>query len=685
MIKTILKLLDGTEISAGKNEVNAIQNTSITESCNDGEDLSFGSVCAKKIEVKIITPQNKLPINAGDKITVYEEENGIRRKKGHFIAEKPQKKGANTTNIVAYDNISLLDKDITEWFNALDGFPYTSYNMAKMVCEHCGIGLANSTITNGDFLINKTELDSVTARQIIRWIGEICGCFCIADENGNAFYRWYEENTIPIVANRLENGVIFLNGGLSYEDYEVKRIDRVEIIQDSNKNVVSYPVWVGEGNVYVIKSNPFMETDSIGALEIAESLYQILEKISYIPCKVSVPASFGFNVGDIVKIKDANGIEFFSYIMEKTRNGQKETLESSGNYERNGATALYNTSYSATYGKNLKIQKDIAKINLEASENSASLELLVETQKDGKKAVRGSVLVEAINDQSSVKILADKVNLTGYVTVNSLKEGGSTVIDGSRIQTGQILSKGFLDEYMLIKTVRSALSAGTYYFNLNSTYYTFAFSSTVEVGDYIRFYPSTNEVKHVDSSGVVIQSVTPSKSEYMIQGTRIDPDLSIYFSENGSKIDLNNGNIITPQFSLIDGKSYFGGDLNSEKGRIGPFAFANIGLYTEYPLESIDNGAAVGVYAGAITFTSDTWFDNDSGYVQVTFGDVFPKPYGDPHKLTMENTRGDKMNITRTSADLIGAWKATPYKNPTKALSEIVTRQDLIDLGLITA
>ena len=332
----------------------------------------------------------------------------------------------------------------------------------------------------------------------------------------------------------------------------------------------------------------------------------------------------------------------------------------------------------------LGMSRSIAKINMLTNENSASLELLVETQKDGKKAVRGSVLVEAINDQSSVKILADKVNLMGYVTVNSLKEGGSTVIDGSRIQTGQILSQGFLDEYMLIKTVRSALSAGTYYFNLNSTYYTFAFSGTVEVGDYIRFYPSTNEVKHVDSSGVVIQSVTPSKSEYMIQGTKIEPDLSIYFSENGSKIDLNTGNIITPQFSLIDGKAYFGGDLNSEKGRIGPFAFANIGFYTQYPVESIDNGAAIGLYAGAITFTSDTWY-NDSGYVRVMFGDILPKPYGDPHKLTMENTQGDKMNITRTSADLIGAWKATPYKNPTKALSEIVTRQDLIDLGLITA
>ena len=122
---------------------------------------------------------------------VYEEENGVRRKKGNFIAEKPQKNGANTTNIVAYDNISLLDKDVTEWFNSLEGFPYTAYDMAKKVCQYCGINFANANINNGDYLIYATQLKSVTARQIVRWIGEISGCFCVADENGNAVYQWY--------------------------------------------------------------------------------------------------------------------------------------------------------------------------------------------------------------------------------------------------------------------------------------------------------------------------------------------------------------------------------------------------------------------------------------------------------------------------------------------------------------
>ena len=407
MIKTILVLSDGTEIFAGHNRINAIQSTSIMESSNDGEDLTLGSVCAKKIEIKIITPKNKLPIKSGDLIMVYEEENGVRRKKGNFIAEKPQKKGANTTNIVAYDNISLLDKDVTEWFNSLEGFPYTAYDMAKKVCQYCGINFANANINNGDYLIYATQLKSVTARQIVRWIGEISGCFCVADENGNAVYQWYKENSTPIVASRSENAVTFLQGGLSYEDYQTNKVDRVQIRQDKNSVGIVFPNGASGENSYIIESNPFLIEDA-RMVDIAESLYNIIKDITYVPCKVNVPSSYKFNVGDIVKITDTNGVEFYSYIMQKKRAGQKETLECTGNYTRNGATTLYNTSYTAGYGRDLEISKDLAKLELTTSENESKISLIVQDDK-----ASGSLIIGAINDESYAKINADRLDIEG--------------------------------------------------------------------------------------------------------------------------------------------------------------------------------------------------------------------------------------------------------------------------------
>lgn len=83
--------------------------------------------------------------------------------------------------------------------------------------------------------------------------------------------------------------------------------------------------------------------------------------------------------------------------------------------------------------------RNIAKVTAITTANSAKLELLVETDADGKNSVRGSVLVEAINNQSTATIKADKINLKGYVTVSDL-EDGTTTIAGNWIKTGIISS-----------------------------------------------------------------------------------------------------------------------------------------------------------------------------------------------------------------------------------------------------
>lgn len=428
MIKSILVLESGTEISAGAMETNAIQNVSVEESCNDGEDLSFGSVCAKKITVNIITPKNQVPIRAGEKIILYEEEGGVRRKKGVFTSEKPQRKNSNSTKIEAYDNISLLDKDVTDWFNALDKFPYTSFDLASLTFRHCGIGFSNIEIKNGDFEINETKFSSVTARQIIRWIGEICGCFCVADENGNATYRWYTENNTKITSDGAEGSVIFQQGTLSYEDYEVKGVDRVQIQQSSEDLGISYPENLEGGNVYKISANPFLMVAEESAIKtIAQSLYEDVKNQIYTPCRVRVPASFEFDVGDIVRIEDANGVIIKSYIMRRNRNGNVENIECTGNYERNGATSLYNIDFSSQYGTALTIRKGLgelriraehtdralAEYKIEADKNRSAIELLVEYDANGNPQTSASLIIEAINGESAAKIKADRLDIEG--------------------------------------------------------------------------------------------------------------------------------------------------------------------------------------------------------------------------------------------------------------------------------
>ena len=53
MLKNLLVLADGTEISSGVGTVNAIQSTKLTQSVNSGEELTLGSTCASILEMTL--------------------------------------------------------------------------------------------------------------------------------------------------------------------------------------------------------------------------------------------------------------------------------------------------------------------------------------------------------------------------------------------------------------------------------------------------------------------------------------------------------------------------------------------------------------------------------------------------------------------------------------------------------
>ena len=431
MIKTILMLEDGTEIMAGRNQVNAIQSVSVEENCNSGEELLLGSVCSQKISVNIISPKNILPIKAGEKIIIYEEQNGERRKKGIFNAEKPQRKSQNTTNVVAYDNISLLDKDVTDWFNSLKEFPYSAFDMANMACEYCGLNLVNSDLRNGSFQINETKLESVTARQIIQWIGEICGYFCIANEDGGVIYKWYKNNEKTIGAIRNSSSCVFFSGTLTYEDYEVKNIDKIVIRKSDDDVGVSFPNDVDGDNAYIIQSNPFlMSSENLENVKcVADNLYGLLKDVAYTPCRVKIPSSFDFNIGDIINIIDANNIEISAYIMSKNRSGQVETLESIGSFERESSIGLYSTSFSREYGKDLNTKKIIELNTKKISENSEAIAnaTVVSNENSAMISEHSEIISDHSTSIADTKTLVNKLN----ATVSSITEWMGDETDGA--------------------------------------------------------------------------------------------------------------------------------------------------------------------------------------------------------------------------------------------------------------
>lgn len=93
-------------------------------------------------------------------------------------------------------------------------------------------------------------------------------------------------------------------------------------------------------------------------------------------------------------------------------------------------------------------------------------------------------IISTINQSSeAVSISAEKINLSGYVTINSLKAGGTTTIDGSRITTGTVSASRIDVNNLYVKHLSGA--DGTFTGSLKAASGTF--SSLDAVGERIHF------------------------------------------------------------------------------------------------------------------------------------------------------------------------------------------------------
>ena len=409
MKRNLIVLPDGTKLYSGTGTQDAIQSVTVTESVNSGTELTSGSVCCSCLEATIINPGGGLLLNAGDVVQLYrfETDKDLQsldrcEKVGTFLLEKPVRPTANTLKITAYDYISLLDKDLSDWLLSLDGWPYAVTDFAKMVCGVCGLQANEDTIEalpNGSHPIQKFAV-SVTGRKLMEWVGQIGGRFCRADKDGYMEFAWYEPTNISIGSG----DSYYMGGSLSYEDYTVSPIEKVQIrLTEDDVGVVAPDGDTTEKNTYIITGNYLLSDSSTAAIQpIAQSLYNQLSTVIYTPLKVTIPLAVGIRAGQIIQVIDRNGKELPTYVMTAVQTGQRIELESTGSHRRDSTTAVNNESLRDLRGRVLTIQKSAEALRIENKElegRCSALEMQV-----------GSITMEVVNDKNgaaaSIKISA---------------------------------------------------------------------------------------------------------------------------------------------------------------------------------------------------------------------------------------------------------------------------------------
>ena len=385
MLQPILTLPSGTELRGGQ-AGSAVENLTLHTAVNAGQEFAIGSAYSDYIEAEIwADPGGSLQITAGDVLTYYRlDDAGNRTKVGIFYAEKPTRTKRNSYKVTAYDTMSKLDADFSGWLRANQAqFPKTIWQLVQLACQRAGVTLAGISLPiNGSHSVQAFYADDLTCRQIISWAAEAAGCYAHMNADGKLQFLTYTDkrSTVKITPDGASNSTAYYADSLSYEDYTVKAIEKVQIRQSDSDVGVIYPDSTTATNTYAVQGNLLLTTGTEANLKtVAQNLYNVLKNVTYTPCKVSVPSSSGLACGQIVHVKDARGREFDTYLMSATISSGKASFESVGSASRESSSAVNSQSYKNLTGKMLEIKTSVDGLTVTASELSGNYSELKQT------------------------------------------------------------------------------------------------------------------------------------------------------------------------------------------------------------------------------------------------------------------------------------------------------------------
>lgn len=440
MLQPILTLPSGTELKGGS-PGSAVKSLTLHTAVNAGQEFTIGSAFSDYIEAEIwADPGGSLQITAGDALTYYRQDDaGNRTKVGVFYAEKPTRTKRNSYKVTAYDTMSKLDADFSGWLRANQAqFPKTIWQLVQLACQRAGVTLASSSLPiNGSYSVQAFYADDLTCRQIISWAAEAAGCYAHMNADGKLQFLTYTDkrSTAKITPDGASNSTAYYADSLSYEDYTVKAIEKVQIRQSDSDVGVIYPDSTTATNTYAVQGNLLLTTGTEANLKsVVQNLYNVLKNVTYTPCKVSVPSSSGLACGQIVHVKDARGREFDTYLMSATISSGKASFESVGSASRESSSAVNSQSYKNLTGKMLEIKTSVDGLEVKASDLTGKYTdlkatvdgLSSEVKKDTKITGGGNLILGSESFKNAA--------LQGGGTVEYNDDGSATVTNSNSLK-----------------------------------------------------------------------------------------------------------------------------------------------------------------------------------------------------------------------------------------------------------
>lgn len=429
----LLVLPDGRELYSGEVGKDAILRLTLTAGVNDTRELTLGSVCAAMLEAELLIPSGELGLTAGEEVTLYWVTGENREKAGIFVADKPEKTGKGTYSLTAFDRVSRLDKDVTQWLEGLQDWPYALLDFGRLVCRQCGVELANTEIPNGDYQVQKFTARGITGRQLLFWVGEAACRFLRATPEGTLLLDWYTPAEKTVSASGED---FYYQDTLTYSDYRTAPIDRVQLRFDEKDVGTIYPPEAA-GNTYAVTGNYLLTAqDAQSLLPVAEALYGALSGVQFTPCKLTVPSRLGIREGQILRVQTPSGEELTAYVMSRTASRGRDTLECTGSYTREASAAVTSQSYKALSGKLLRLQTNVDGLTVENQDMAGNLaELALDVEGIRTKVSQQETKQEEMEEKQT---LLEQNAQSITISVQEIREKGVSRVE---TETGYTFDK----------------------------------------------------------------------------------------------------------------------------------------------------------------------------------------------------------------------------------------------------
>lgn len=283
---------------------------------------------------------------------------------------------------------------------------------------------------------------------------------------------------------------------------------------------------------------------------------------------------------------------------------------------------------------------NIATIKQESDSGGSSLSLVV-ADVEGNKVLKGADIVLGQNGEDSyIRLNADGIELSGYVTIESLKGDGTTEINGSNIKTGCIQSENYVVNAsgMSINLTDGTLDSANFKIDKNGK----ITATGGEIGG-CKINNGLLEITNDNISGTIkadkIEAVTVVLKDLSIDGKLyFGYKTEYYINANYLEDDYY---LKLPGLSISEQEAIFNGRIEAGKGYIGGWQIDFMGLIYEDSYDGsssrvtpdfismYQNGQLAAMKPGLIQFNQNTTLYDEGvstyyryGYVSADWLDI---------------------------------------------------------------